>query len=272
MAKRAFSMSDNEIKQRRKLYKEEPDLVVNRQPESRFSALPIIVAIFAIYILFNLLSKDNSIIESLSESVISGVEIPETQNSNKQSNANLLHQIVSNGNVEELEQQLLSDRDTINDVVNGMTPIMLAATRGNVEMIDLLFTQGADPNKRGSMQRTALQYATEKNHIEACKRLLNYGADIDAYDNGRLSPLIMAANRGHTALALLFIERGADVNIQHVNGWTALIDATARGDEKLVNALLNAGANKNLAEKNGKTAIDYAKEYGFKNIEKILGK
>lgn len=79
-----------------------------------------------------------------------------------------------------------------------MTPIMLAASRGNVEIIDLLFTQGADPNKRGSMQRTALQYAAEKNRIEAAERLLAYGADIDAHDNGRLTPLIMAASRGYT--------------------------------------------------------------------------
>lgn len=82
----------------------------------------------------------------------------------------------------------------------------------------------------------------------------------------------MAANRGYTELGLLLIEKGADVNIQHSAGWAALIDATARNDVKLVKALLRVGANKNLKTNNGLKAIDYARQYGFKNLEKILNK
>jgi len=263
-------MSDDELKRRKKLFKEESDLVVERQPQSSFSALPIIIVLFVLYILFYLLSEDQSVIQSLSDSFTTKVEISEPQKSDVIPEVSNLHQIVSRGNVEEVKYQLFSDKESINEVVNGMTPIMLAAARGDIEIIDLLFTQGADLNKRGSMQRTALQYATEKNHIKAVKRLLAYGAEIDAYDDGRLTPLVMAASRGYSELALLYIDKGADVNIQHIQGWTALIDAVAHGDARLVSRLLDVGADKELVAENGMKAIDYARQYGFKNIVKML--
>jgi ankyrin repeat protein len=257
---------------REQLYDDEDDLIVNRQSKSDFTLLPIIIALFVIYLLFNVLSENKSVVKDLADSISSEETTPNLQSTIDVSKASNIHQLVSKGDVNEIKQQLLIlNSINLNEVVSGMTPIMLAASQGNVEIIDLLFTQGADPNTRGSMQRTALQYATEKNHIKAVKRLLAYGADIDAYDNGRLTPLVMAASRGHSELALLFIEKGADVNIQHSQGWTALIDAVAHGDTKLVNALLEAGADKELVAENGKRAIDYAKEYEFKNIEKMLG-
>lgn len=57
----------------------------------------------------------------------------------------------------------MTNKASINEVINGMTPMYV---KGDVEIIELLFTQGADPNKRGSMERTALQYAAEKNILK----------------------------------------------------------------------------------------------------------
>jgi ankyrin repeat protein len=147
---------------------------------------------------------------------------------------------------------------------------MLAASLGNVEIIDFLFTQGADPNKRGSMQRTASQYATAKNHIAAAKRLLAYGANVDARDNGHITPLIMAADRGYTELALIYISKGAKVNSQHSQGWTALIEAVIRNNPALAKALPKAGADKELVTKDSMRAIDYARQYGHKELLAIL--
>jgi ankyrin repeat protein len=267
-----MSREDEEIQNRIESCEDEADLVVNRQSHSSAYVIPIIIFFAVIYFLINLYSENKAAVQSFTDSVTSKIVIPEKLALDIVSKEVKLHQIIPKGEIGDIKQALLTNRETINDVINGMTPMMLAASRGNVDIIDLLFTQGADPNKRGSMERTALQYAVEKNHIEAVKRLLDYGADIDACDNGRLTPLVMAASRGYTELSLLLVEKGADVNIQHIKGWTALIDATAHNDVKLVKALLLAGANKELKAKNGLSAIDYARQYGFKNIEKILSK
>ncbi len=265
-----MSQEDEEIKRQIDLYEDESGRVVDRQAQSSVSIVPIIIFFVVIYLLFHLYSENEAVIQSITKSVKSKVTIPQQFVPNSLSKESSLHNVIPKGKVADIKLVLLSNRETINDVIDGMTPMMLAASRGNVDIIELLFTLGADPNKRGSMERTALQYAAEKNHIEAVKRLLSYGADIDAYDNGRLTPLIMAASRGYTDLGLLFVEKGADVNIQHIDGWTALIDAAAHGDTQLVVALLNAGANKELSAKNGMKAIDYARQYGFNNLVKIL--
>lgn len=264
-----MSKDDDEIINESYVLDDEYDPIVERQPRSKLPVFPVLI-LFAIFLSYYYVSNLQESTQATMDSVAS-VETKSSVETQTEADSTNLHDLVFKGTYIEVEEELSEvDKENINKVVNGMTPIMLAASRGSVEIIDLLFTQGADPNKRGSDQRTALQYAVEKNHLDAAKRLLAYGADIDAFDNGRLTPLIMAANRGYTDLGLLFIENGVDVNIQHVKGWTALIDAAAKNDEKLVKALLKAGANKDLKADNGLRAIDYAEQYGFKNMVKIL--
>jgi len=259
-------MTDNNI------FPEEHDnsvSTVERRPRTK---LPIwlLLSIAVYYVGYKFLVSDDSKLGVAIEPVAQIQDSTKITGMPSYSAASI-HQLISSGNIEAIKSQLLLLEDKeINEVVGGMTPIMLAASMGNTELIDLLFTQGADPNKRGSMKRTALQYATEKNHIETAKQLLSYGADIDAYDNGRLTPLIMTASRGHTELGLIFINKGADVNIQHSQGWTALIDAVAHNDVNLAKALLKAGADKELKGKNGLRAIDYARQYEHKRMVKLL--
>ena len=261
---------------RRQLKQEEQDIeelnkiVVERHPVNGISIWSVLffvaVAVIVVY-----WSKSDFDVQMISE-IVSPTQTSSNSVNPKQllQPANI-HQLISTGKVKAVERMIAElDKDSLNAVVDGMTPIMLASSIGNVEIIDLLFTQGADPNKRGSRKRTALQYATEKNHIEAAKRLLSYGADIDAYDNGQLTPLIMAANRNFTELGLLYTDKGADVNIQQSQGWTALIDAAARNNVKLVKALLDAGASQKFKTNKKLSALDYAKQYEYKEVVALL--
>lgn len=181
--------------------------------------------------------------------------------------------IISKGNAVELARILSSiPESNLNQVSNGMTPLMTVASRGEVEMVNLLLVRGADPNTRGSSSRTALQYAVEKNRIQVAELLLNFGADINGYDNNQLTPLIMAADRNHQQLALLLIDREADVNIQHKQGYTALIDAARNGNRELVQRLLNAGADAGLRTKNGWDAEGIARHYQHFEVAELLKK
>jgi ankyrin repeat protein len=230
-----MSKDDKEIINERYVV-DDDDSIIERYPRSKLPLFPVII-LFVIFISYYYVSNYQESAEEPTDTVSARDAYTSGESQTDAHHINL-HDLVSNGTYEEIAEQLNQvDRVNVNKLIGGMTPIMLAASRGSVEIIDLLFTQGADPNKRGSAERTALQYAVEKNHVEVAKRLLAYGADIDAFDNGRLTPLIMAADRGFTELALILLEKGADPNIQHSQGWTALIDAARNGDENLVNGL-----------------------------------
>lgn len=189
----------------------------------------------------------------------------------RQTPAQLFYQATAAGDLVAM-QALYSQLgpDEINAVTNGMTPIMIAASTGNVPVLEFLLAHNADPNKRGAMERTALQYAAERNRLDAAKLLLAHGADINGVDNTKLSPLVMAADRRYQALALYLIDKGADVNLQHVQGWTALIDASRNGDLVVVKRLLEAGANPQATTGNGWTALDYARHNRHTEIAQVL--
>ncbi len=266
-----MSKDDEEIINERYLVDDDHDSIVERHPRTKLPLFPVIILIVIFISYYYVSTNQESVL--ISNDLGPSIEQPNPLDKGTQPHPINLHDLISNGTYEEIAEHLYQvDKVSINKVVGGMTPIMLAASLGSVEVIDLLFTQGADPNKRGSAERTSLQYAVEKNHAEVAMRLLAYGADIDAFDNGRLTPLIMAADRGFTDLALILLEKGADPNIQHSQGWTALIDAARNGDEKLVTALIKAGAEKDIAMKNGMKARDMAKRNDHSDIVDILAK
>ncbi len=53
----------------------------------------------------------------------------------------------------------------------GITPLMVAASIGSVEAIELLLAAGADPALRDQKSRSALDWAQERDHAKAVQRL-----------------------------------------------------------------------------------------------------
>ncbi|MDY6985652.1 MAG: ankyrin repeat domain-containing protein [Candidatus Thermoplasmatota archaeon] len=147
-----------------------------------------------------------------------------------------------------------NDRDD-----NGVTPLMLAAAKGDVRRVRDLIAKGADVNARNKWGATALMYAV--NHsgsVEVAKILIENGADVNARDNNGETALIDATDRGNREMVKLLLESGADVNARTNDGVTALTYATARRNRDLVRLLLENGADVDIKDEKGDTALDYA--------------
>jgi ankyrin repeat protein len=99
------------------------------------------------------------------------------------------------------------------------SPLMMACIKGYVELSKQLIARGADVNKPGW---APLHYAATKGHIELINLLLDNHAYIDASSPNGSTPLMMAAMYGTPSAVKLLLESGADPLIKNNLGMTAI--------------------------------------------------
>ena len=108
----------------------------------------------------------------------------------------------------------------------GESVLMLAALKGNLQLVDKLIKKGGDVNKTGW---TPLHYAASNGHTDIISLLLEKNAYIDAESPNGSTPLMMAAMYGSTAAVKLLLQEGADTSIKNQRELTAL-DFAKRGN------------------------------------------
>lgn len=128
---------------------------------------------------------------------------------------------------------------SLNDVswvdFTGQTPFLRAALSGDVEVMQLLLEQGADPSIATFAGTTPLMAAAGVNwvvaqtftvspgqQLEAVALCLTLGNDINATNSMGLSALLGAVNRGANHIVRYLAEQGADLDVVDAQGRTAL--------------------------------------------------
>jgi ankyrin repeat protein len=99
------------------------------------------------------------------------------------------------------------------------SPLMLAAIKGERAWVQRLIARDADVNKPGW---TPLHYAASRGHVEIMQMLLDEHAYIDAASPNGTTPLMMAARYGTPAAVKLLLEEGADPSLKNDLGLTAI--------------------------------------------------
>ncbi|WHZ11666.1 MAG: ankrin repeat domain-containing protein [Burkholderiaceae bacterium] len=105
------------------------------------------------------------------------------------------------------------------------SPLMMAALKGELAMVQQLIAKGADINKPGW---TPLHYAATGGHDAIVSLLLDHSAYIDAESPNGTTPLMMAAFYGTSSTVNLLLDQGADPTLKNQQGLTA-IDFARRG-------------------------------------------
>lgn len=98
------------------------------------------------------------------------------------------------------------------------SPLMLAAIKGQQDVVTKLIERDADINKPGW---TLLHYAATNGHVAIMKQLLDKDAFIDAQSPNGTTPLMMAAMYGSAAAVKLLLDEGADPLMKNQLGMTA---------------------------------------------------
>lgn len=139
--------------------------------------------------------------------------------------------------------------------------LSFAARYGQVEIMDILITNGANLESTDNLGRTAVLSAVQARELPTVGVLLAKGADVNARDHRQDTALHYAAGVfGNREMVAALIAAGADVNAADTNGQTPLMWAARWGDAKRVQALIKAGAKPDLRDGKGLSALDYARD------------
>ena len=173
-----------------------------------------------------------------------------------------------------------------------LTPLMLAARDGNLEMARILVEAGADVNAGAGDGKTALAIAIFNGNYDVASFLVARKADVNKADAQRFTPLFWAVDRRNMETAPNFpwmvtadpmpliralLDAGANPNAM-VNNTprarmregsprivfaTALMRAAFAGDLELVKLLLERGADPRVISRDGETMVSAASGLAF---------
>jgi ankyrin repeat protein len=182
-----------------------------------------------------------------------------------------LHAAVQKDSAEKVKELLATGKYQVNAKnANGVTPLHIAAFRGNLEVLNVLLKANADPNAVDDEGSTPLHQAVASGHIDCVKALIQAGANINAKDNTLSTPLNVAAYHKFDDIAALLLESGADPNIPNDREFTPLHHSCAYGYIQLTKLLLQKSANIQAVTKEMSTPLHQAAFNGHYDIIKLL--
>ncbi|MEC8826435.1 MAG: ankyrin repeat domain-containing protein [Verrucomicrobiota bacterium] len=145
------------------------------------------------------------------------------------------------------------------DIKRGRPFVIDAIEKQDAEMIDFLFSHGADVEYRGAFPISAFAVAASLDNFELMQRCLKEGAAVDTRGESGNPLLIEAVMEENPKKTRLLLENGADVNILCVENkrmeLTALSHAFDQGSSIVENHLFEHGANANVNGVSGEPLI-----------------
>ena len=168
---------------------------------------------------------------------VTGCDSQQGSNSSAESeivaNATMIdpHEAAATGNLPALKNNVNNNFKLDQENKFSRTVLMVAAKRGDAEMVNYLIAQGANTNTVSTRdQSTALILAAGGGHSKIVTVLLNAASDINAADSENTSALANAASNGHTNVVQQLIDNGASVNVLFQKFNTPLSAADRKGN------------------------------------------
>ena len=200
-------------------------------------------------------------------------------NAESETGATPLVLAAENGKLETL-QFILQHKDKIANIeakgVGGGTALHVAAREGHVDIIELLFTNGADINAESETGATPLVLAAENGKIEALQFILQHKdkiVNIEARGAGGGTALHVAAIKGHADVIELLLTNGADINAESETGATPLVLAAENGKIEALQFILQHKdkiVNIEARGAGGGTALHVAAIKGHADVIELL--
>mmetsp|Transcript_6953 Transcript_6953/g.9033 ORF Transcript_6953/g.9033 Transcript_6953/m.9033 type:complete len:1004 (+) Transcript_6953:244-3255(+) len=126
----------------------------------------------------------------------------------------------------------------------GVNPVMVAAARGQLEVLMELYRAHVDINAQDMNGMTALMFAAIGGRTDIVRRLLDFQCSVTTYDERGRCALMLASACGHAEIVSILLKDGqTDPSREDNNGWNSLMLAASNGWMGCVK-LLCIGASK----------------------------
>jgi uncharacterized protein len=125
----------------------------------------------------------------------------------------------------------------------GTHVLVLAARRGEIEVVRELLRRGAVIDRRGDDGNTALGAAAFYGHPHLVAQLMQAGADPAQTSITGQTPMHLAALAGHNAVLQRLLRLGVPVDLLNTRRETALDVAAQNGQVAVMDHLMAAGAD-----------------------------
>ncbi|XP_018550244.1 ankyrin repeat and EF-hand domain-containing protein 1a isoform X2 [Lates calcarifer] len=137
---------------------------------------------------------------------------------------------------------------------------------GDLESLDLAFSQGVPVDVQDQFYKTPLMVACSSGNYEVAQYLLSKGADVNVCDQFFWTPLHHAAHAGQVELVELMVEAGAVIDARALSGGTPLMRAIESSRPSCVDFLIKAGASVNAENKKEQNCLDIARAFADSRI------
>lgn len=178
------------------------------------------------------------------------------------------------GNMEIIKMLVEDGNALVNEASSyGVTPLIAAAAAGNDEAVAYLVEQGANVSAKDDWGKTALIYAATLDNPKLVSSVIKLDKTaVNLPDNLGNTALIYAAQKGLLDNMKILLANGANANYRNpATGISALSAAAAEGNSAAIRMLVRTGkADVNISDLSGRTPIFYAVEQNQEDALRTL--
>ena len=183
-----------------------------------------------------------------------------------------LHQATQNEHTLTVKLLLTKGAEVNAQDENGITPLFIAAQKGNADIVSLLLDSEADTSLNTFEScRQPIHQAAQEGHLKVVDLLVSKEADVSAEEKDGATPLWLAAQDGHSSIVSFLLERGAKADTSAKDsGRRPIHQAVQGGHLKVIEMLASKEVSIDEPAYNSVTALWLASQNGYISIVSFL--